>query len=306
MTFYLAVANRKGGVGKSTTSVMLAHSLSVWGGKRVLVIDVNSQCNTSMILLGGRGWRDARNSRKTIADYFTDLFKSTHAAPGAYIVKGVGDVLDTSGGHPDLDLLPGSLLLDDVQGDLFLDLAGERIVTDVMLGLRGRFEALLRRAGDAYDVVILDCAPGLSFATLAAIATADKVIVPFRPDYVSLQAIDRISLIIESKTNFDALTAIPKAKRRYTCLANYVRDNGGERLLIEEMSLTHPMLNVQLPQRDGIANSFDWMAHRRSLDAKYTDGVNDLRRLYDEVVELVRPVKSGRTSYETTEPAYSP
>ena len=49
MAFFLAVANRKGGVGKSTVSVMLAHALSVWGGKRVLIMDLDSQCNASLI-----------------------------------------------------------------------------------------------------------------------------------------------------------------------------------------------------------------------------------------------------------------
>ena len=53
-----AAANRKGGVGKSTVAVMLTHALSVHGGKRVLVIDLDSQCNASLILLGGQGWNE--------------------------------------------------------------------------------------------------------------------------------------------------------------------------------------------------------------------------------------------------------
>jgi cellulose biosynthesis protein BcsQ len=197
MAIYMAVANRKGGVGKSTIAVMLAHAFSVWGRKRVLILDLDSQCNSSMILLGGEGWVAARGARKTVADFFSEQFQGTSRQPTDYLVDGVGDVLDAEERPPSLSLLPGSLLLDDVQGDLFLAYASKREQPDMGKGLRGWFESLMRRFDPDFDVVILDCAPGLSFAALAALYTADKVIVPFRPDYVSLHAVDRVALIIE-------------------------------------------------------------------------------------------------------------
>jgi len=300
MALYLAVANRKGGVGKSSVSVMLSYALSGWGGKRVLVIDVDSQCNASMILIGGRGWRDARNAHRTIADYFTDSFKGREPDPSQYVVHAVGDVTDASGKAPPLDLMPGSLMLDDVQGDFFLDMAGNRVVSDVMTGLRGRIEQLLRRIEQSYDVVILDCAPGLSFATLAAISTADRVIVPFRPDYVSLMAIDRVALIIERVASLDPLNAVPMSKGRYACLPNYVRSSGAERLLIDEAGLSHPLMSIALPQRDGIANAFDWMPERCTLEAKYTDAIPDLRRLYQEVADTIDKPQVSRTYHGGT------
>ncbi|WP_295558994.1 ParA family protein [uncultured Hyphomicrobium sp.] len=287
MALYLAVANRKGGVGKSTVSVMLAHSLSIWGGKRVLVVDIDSQCNASIILLGGRGWREARDKRKTISDYFVDCFKTPHTAAEPYLVREAGDVVGASGRRPVLDILPGSLLIDEVQGDLFLDLASGHQGKNLIIDLSRRLGQLLRRWDGAYDVVIMDCAPGLSFVTHAAIATADRVIVPFRPDYVSLMAIDRISLVAEGASNLDELAQIPFSRRRYMCLPNFVRGRGAERLLIEEVGLTHPMAEMQLAHRDGIANAFEWSADTRTIDAKYGDGVADLRRLYDEVSSML-------------------
>lgn len=286
MAFFLAVANRKGGVGKSTIAVMLAHAFSVWGGKRVLILDLDSQCNSSMILLGGEGWVAARAARKTVADYFVEQFEGSSRPVTDYLVDGVGDVVGPDSKVPSLSLLPGSLLLDDVQGDLFLSYASRREEPDMGKGLRGWFEALLRRFDDAFDVVILDCAPGLSFAALAALYTADKVIVPFRPDYVSLHAVDRVALIIEQRSNLDELAEIPLDARRYICLANYVRANPRERLLIEETSLAHPMLATELPQRDGIANAFDWFPQRRSIDEKYGTAVDDVRKLYEETSKL--------------------
>jgi chromosome partitioning protein len=287
MATFVAVANRKGGVGKSTVAVMLAHAFSVWGNKRVLILDLDSQCNSSMILLGGEGWVTARSARRTVADFFAESFDANARSPVDYLVEGVGDVTEAGGAPPSLSLLPGSLLLDDVQGDLFLAYASRREAPDMGAGLRGWFENLMRRFDPFFDVVILDCAPGLSFAALAALYTADKVIVPFRADYVSLHAVDRVALIIEQKSNLDELSDVALEHRRYACLANYVRDNPRERLLIEELGLAHPMLATQLPLRDGIANAFDWFAHRRTIEDKYGSATIEVRKLYDEVGKLI-------------------
>lgn len=290
MAFFLAVANRKGGVGKSTISVMLAHALAVWGGKRVLMMDLDSQCNASLILIGGQGWSEARKANRTIADFFFDLFDGQSLHPKDYLLHGVGDVANGDGKAPRLSLLPGSLLLEDVQGELFMKQAQQSNDPDTVANrVRGRIEQLLKRFEGAYDVVILDCAPGLSFAALAALKIADKVLVPFRPDYVSQLAVDRIALIIEGKRNLGALDDIPIEARRYICLANYVREaNGRERTLIEEIALAHPMLETQLAQRDGIANAFDWVAERRPIEQKYGAATADVRRLYDELAPLLK------------------
>lgn len=288
MANFLAVANRKGGVGKSTITVMLAHALSIWGGKRVLIIDLDSQCNASMILLGGEGWVNARAARQTVADYFTDSFQGKVSRPGAYLIDNVGDVVDHAGRQPRLSILPGSLLLDDVQGELFLMQADKRSSSDISVSLRDRLIESMRRFESDFDVVILDCAPGLSFAALAGLKMADKVVVPFRADYVSLLAVDRVALIIEERRDLDDLAQVPLSRRRYACLANFVRENGRERLLIEEIGLAHPVFATELPQRDGIANSFDWLAQSSSIEEKYGNAIGDVRSLYDEIVPLLK------------------
>ncbi len=289
MAFFLAVANRKGGVGKSTVSVMLAHAMSVWGGKRVLMMDLDSQCNASLILIGGQGWSEARKANRTIADYFFDLFDGHTMQPKDYLLHGVGDVAGADGRAARISLLPGSLLLEDVQGELFLKQAQQTNDPDIVASrVRGRLEQLLRRFEGNFDVVILDCAPGLSFAALAALKTADKVLVPFRPDYVSQLAVDRVALLIEGRRSLNDLDDIPIDRRRYICLANYVREaNGRERTLIEEIALAHPILETRMPQRDGIANAFDWVAERRGIDQKYGNAIADVKKLYNELAPMI-------------------
>lgn len=288
MAFFLAVANRKGGVGKSTVAVMLAHSLAVQSSKRVLVIDLDSQCNASLILMGGQGWNDARKAGKTISDYFYDLFDGIPANARDYVVKNVGDVTLNNGKPAGVAVVPGSLLLEDIQGELYLKQANQSSNPDVVANrVRGRMESLIRRFEGDFDIVILDCPPGLSFAALAALKTADKIIVPFRPDYVSQLAVDRVALLIEDKRNLDDLAEIPLAERRYTCVANYVRDDNKDYMMIEEISLVHPVLDTFLPQRNGIANAFDYIGKPQTIDAKYGDASGDVSELHNEVVRVM-------------------
>ena len=92
MAQFLAVSNRKGGVGKSTIAVMLAHAAAAWSQRRVLVMDLDTQCNASLMLIGGVGWERANREGRTIADYFYDRFDKVAEDESAYVVNDVGDV----------------------------------------------------------------------------------------------------------------------------------------------------------------------------------------------------------------------
>jgi hypothetical protein len=109
------------------------------------------------------------------------------------------------------------------------------------------------------------------------------VVVPFRPDYVSQFAVDRISLLIENKRNLDDVEAIPTEKRRYVCLPNFVRDRGTERVIMEEIGSFHPTMRAMLPQHDAVANAFDWTPKRKRIEEKYGAATPEVRRLYDEL-----------------------
>ncbi len=295
MAEFLAIANRKGGVGKSTIAVMLAHAAAAWSGRRVLVMDLDTQCNASLMLVGGEGWSKARRSGKTISDYFYDRFDKVAEDESEYILKQAGDVAHPRTGNGQVALLPGSLLLEDVQGTLFLKQAkaGKDSET-VALEVRGRMKRLMKHFGMDYDLVILDCPPGLSFAALAALDLADKVIVPFRPDYVSEFALDRVALLIERVDTADDLADIPFAKRRYACLPNYLRHTGRETMLIDQMALDHPMLQARVPLLDSVARAFDWDETKKTMDQKYGDALPLLKALHDEVLGRPLPLaKAG-------------
>ena len=285
MAEFLGIANRKGGVGKSTVAVMLAHAAAAWGGRRVLVMDLDTQCNASLMLVGGEGWAKARRSGRTIADYFFDRFEKVAEDEAAYVMNGVGDVAHPRTAPGLVSLLPGSLLLEDVQGELLLKLARKDLDVDAVgVQVRGRMKRMMKHFQHDFDLVIMDCPPGLSFAALAALDLADRVVVPFRPDFVSQFALDRVALLIEKVETADQLSDVPFAKRRYACLPNYVRGGGREKNLLEEIALDHPMLTTRLPLLESLALGFDWDEKRKSMEEKYADALPHLRSLHDEVL----------------------
>ena len=120
MAQFLAVSNRKGGVGKSTIAVMLAHAAAAWSGRRVLVMDLDTQCNASLMLIGGERWEKACRSGHTISDYFYDRFDKVAEDESAYVVNNVGDVARARTAPGVVSLLPGSQRLEDIQAELLL------------------------------------------------------------------------------------------------------------------------------------------------------------------------------------------
>jgi cellulose biosynthesis protein BcsQ len=291
MAYFLAVANRKGGVGKSTISVMLAHAFSAWGHKRVLLMDLDAQSNSSLILLGGSQWIETQRSSRNVAAYIEDrLYSIEQTKLKEYLVEGVGDVLDARGGKPALSLLAGSLKFEDMQDELITYYSRHNTpFHQAKLKCANHFRQALGFAAPLADVVIMDCAPGLSNATAAALQLAAKVVVPFRPDAVSEFAVDRIASIIEGK-DYDGVMAIEPDKRRYICVANAVRPGGRDGTIVDTIAFNHPTLATQIPQSPDVANAFDWSDQRQSMEEKYGASITPLRQLYEELLTTLGAV----------------
>lgn len=289
MAYFLAVANRKGGVGKSTISVMLAHAFSAWGNKRVLLIDLDAQSNSSLILLGGSQWIETQRNSKNVAAFIEDRMYALNPIAD-YLVHEVGDVAIAKGRKPQLSLLAGSLAFEDMQDELITHYSRHNTpFRQAKLKCANHFKQALGFAAPLADVVIMDCAPGLSNATAAALTMAAKVVVPFRPDAVSEYAVDRIASIIEGK-DYDGVMAIPPEKRRYICVANAVRPGGRDGTIIDTIAFNHPTLATQMPQSPDVANAFDWSEERQTMEEKYGASITPLRELYQELLATLGAV----------------
>jgi chromosome partitioning protein len=147
MSRVMAIANQKGGVGKTTTAINLGAALAD-DGTRVLLIDLDPQCNTTITLLGVGADERAQTMYEALAD-----------------------------GVPLRDVivpLDGSLALGPASRDL---LGIERQIGDEP-GRDLLLRDLLAEVDDRYDVVLLDCPPSLGLLTVNALAAATDVLVP--------------------------------------------------------------------------------------------------------------------------------
>lgn len=166
MSRIITVVNQKGGVGKTTTTINLGIGLAR-RGKRVLLVDADSQGNTTCAL----GYRDQDDIEPSLGDILAN------AASGREQPEGMGVLHHKEG----IDLIPGNILLADMELDLVSRMCRESIMKDALSGLM-----------QDYDYVLIDCAPSLGIITVNALIAANEVIVPVKADVLSLKGLESL------------------------------------------------------------------------------------------------------------------
>ncbi len=175
----IAIMNTKGGVGKSTLVMALAETLSAYHGKTVLVIDSDAQASVSSMLMSVESLHQLQNGGLTIVDYLVArVLQGVPAEWPRFVVRNVSDVDDARSVY----VIPS-----DMQLTLF-----EREVSKEGLHarLRTAIGELLREARNVFDIVLVDCPPGLSVLTESWLREADFHVSPTKADYISACALD--------------------------------------------------------------------------------------------------------------------
>ncbi|MDX2179772.1 MAG: ParA family protein [Bryobacteraceae bacterium] len=190
MAKVLAFINLKGGVGKTTLSVATSEILAVSHQKRVLLIDLDPQTNSTVMLIGEHQWKELNDSKLTLYRLFRDEIDGERKFDiRSAIQKGVGNVETVQS----LDLLASSLDLIDLQDHLPQTPPGQKF--------KKSFVDMLWRAVkpvmDDYDYVVIDCPPTLSTITLNGLRFADGYVIPVVPDILSTYGIPQILSRVE-------------------------------------------------------------------------------------------------------------
>src|SRR6516164_303533 len=175
----IAVMNTKGGVGKSTLVLSVAETLSAVFRKNVLIVDSDSQASVSAMLLSATNLHRLQSDGLTIVDLLVASVLNNVAVDWPrFIVSGVSDVDEARTVY----LIPS-----DMQLTLF-----EREVAKQgqLVQLRSSVGALLGRVRELFDIILIDCAPGLSVLTESFLREADFHLAPVNPDHVSAYALE--------------------------------------------------------------------------------------------------------------------
>ena len=213
--------NNKGGVGKSSSSVIVAHMLTQMG-KKVLFVDVDPQGNSSSIfsdldvidLLANMIQGTETNQEVTVQDLFINSKMDIHEA-----------IRKTR--YENLDVIPALLTLAEIE---------EQLKADIKMPQQFRLKNHFKKIENEYDYYVIDCSPSISILNVNALAAADEVYLPVRCDGWSAVG------VVVSKRLIDTVSEYNPALK----IGGYFFTHFNARKKISKEILT--LLNVILPE----------------------------------------------------------
>jgi len=186
----VAVANMKGGVGKTATVVGLAEAFAA-RGRNVLVVDLDSQANASICIAGDATLAELMRQHCTIDGFLSEFARNGWSTSFDSFIRSEASNVTHKDKPLKLSLLASSPVLRDLERDLVYALTKrQKTLGDIVEALWDLIQEQFRLSKREFDIVIIDCAPGISLLTEVSVRLADLVVIPTIPDFLSTFGLD--------------------------------------------------------------------------------------------------------------------
>jgi chromosome partitioning protein len=281
----IAFINMKGGVGKTTLAVNVAHGLASVHKQRVLIVDADPQFNATQYLLDDEVYLAHINDVKkgTIREIFmprrsgpvdtvAGTSKQTNKSRMSLKVCSC-NIFDGGPGRGKLDLIPSTLNLMDIE-------TSKR-------GTENKLNAYLKEKASGYDYVLIDCPPTISIFTQAAILASDMYLVPIKPDPLSVIGLPLLERWLEEYTD-DAGKEITTAGLVFTLVRGPLPNRMKE--VMEELADKRhdDVFESHLSQAAAVAQSVE--AHQPVFQFKpHSKSAHQILNITKELLERTLP-----------------
>ena len=293
----IAVANMKGGVGKTATVVGLAEALAAEGAE-VLVIDLDPQANASICFAGSKELKKQIENGHTIDGFLTDrLFNKKETDFSDCIRINISNVSHLGGQLP-ISLLASSSELRTVERDMLYKLSRSTKDMDWFVDkLHDIIKDQLKRTRKNYDYILIDCAPGISLLTEVSIRLANMVIVPTIPDFLSTYGLLTFCSNLWSG-EIAKRSPLEKPKKPYV-LVTRLRPINEHKHTVERLQNEHlkdrpnfRLFETQIPERAAIATALGKVDSWPSFTQKWKDTSGILESLSNETQEALHGART--------------